>query len=95
MDIAPLSMAESQPKLQEHADRAVMMTAKGKENNKQLLYNNAINTDIGKHLDVIADKQMDKRDELHKQLQQEIKWVQEKHKLLNNLNIRMSISGYK
>ena len=62
MDIAPLSMVMSQPKVQQRADIVVMKTAMdtGKENDKQMIekiHNDAIDTNIGQNLDVIADKQ--------------------------------------
>jgi len=88
MDIAPLSMAMSQPKVQEHADTVLMKMAVdiGKENANQILekINNAAKDhNIGQNIDVIADKQMDKKEELHKQLQKEMKWAQDKQTMLN------------
>ncbi len=88
MDIAPLSMVISQPKIQQRADTVVMKTAidTGKEHGNQIIekiHNDAIDPNIGQNLDVIADNQMDKKEELHKQLQQEMKWAQDKQKMLN------------
>jgi len=94
MDISGLSMEVSQPRVQQHADLVETKLAMntGKENNSQMIekiHNDAIDPNIGQNLDVIADKQMDKKDELHKQLQQEIKWAQEKQKLLNLKEVKM------
>lgn len=76
MDIALLSIAMNQSTIQQHTDTVVTKTAMdtGKV---------AIDPNIGQNLDVIADKQMDKKEELHKQQQQEMKWAQDKQKMLN------------
>jgi tetrahydromethanopterin S-methyltransferase subunit G len=92
MDIAPLSMLESQTKLQERADRVEMNTDTVKENDKQFIKkigNDAIEPNVGQNLDVIADNQIDKKEELYKQLQQEIKWAQDKQKLLNLKEVKL------
>jgi hypothetical protein len=88
MDIAALS------KSQQRADTVETETAMDTrvKNDNQLIkkvHNNAIEPNLGQNLDVLADKQMDKKEELHKQLQREIKWAQEKQKLLNLKEIKM------
>ncbi|MGH4125765.1 MAG: hypothetical protein ACREV6_22880 [Clostridium sp.] len=88
MDVAALSMVK------ERADNVVLKTNidTGEKNNNPMIekkHNDAINPNIGQKLDVIADKQMDKKDELHKQLQQEIKWAQEKQKMLNLKEVKL------
>jgi len=82
MDIAALSKA------QQRADIIETKTAMdtGKENHNQVIektHIDAIDPNIGQNLDVTADNQMDKKEELHKQLQLEIKWAKEKQILLN------------
>jgi len=94
MDISALQKGMTQPMFQERADKIVMMenTDKGKEKDNQVIgkiHNNGKDSDIGHNLDVIADNQMDKEDDLHKQLQQEIKWAQEKQKLLNLKEVKL------
>lgn len=94
MDIAPLSMAISQPKAQQHAVIANMRTTidTGKENVNEMgkdIYNDAVQPNLGQNLDVIADEQMDKKEELHKQLQREMKWAQEKQKMLGVKETKM------
>ncbi|MBZ9688091.1 hypothetical protein G9F72_017295 [Clostridium estertheticum] len=93
MDIAALS------KVQQHADiehagivetKTTMHT--GKENDNQMIekiHNAVEDPNIGQNLDVIADNQKDKKEELHKQLQQEIKWAQEKQKMLNIKEVKL------
>jgi hypothetical protein len=81
-------MVESQPKIQECAYKVEMKTVmdKGKENDKQMIEKKHIDAkdpDIGQKLDVIADNQMDKKDELHIQQQQEMKWARERQIMLN------------
>ena len=94
MDITPLSMAMSQPKVQQHEATVAMETAKDieKEHGNPILdkiRNDAINQNIGRNLDVIADNQMDKKEELHKQLQLEINWAKEKQILLNLKEVKL------
>jgi len=94
MDITAISMVSSQPKVQKRADKVVMKTSMetGTENNNQMIekiHNAAKDTNIGQNLDVIADNQKDKKEELHKQLQQEIKWAQEKQKMLNLKEVKL------
>jgi hypothetical protein len=92
MDITAPLMVENQIKVQERADRVVMMTATGKENEKQLIkkeHNDAIDINVGQNLDVVADKQIDKKDKLHKQLQLEIKWAKEKQIFLNLKEVKL------
>lgn len=88
MDIAALSMVESQEKLQQHADIVVMKKTMdiGKGNDIKLIekiHNVEIDPNVGQNLDVIADNQMDKKEELNKQLQHELKWAQDRQKMLN------------
>ncbi len=78
----------NQSKVQKRDDIVAMETAIdiGVENDKQIIkkiHNDAIDPNIGQHLDVIADRQKDKKEELHKQLQQEMKWAQDRQKMLN------------
>ncbi|MBK5240392.1 hypothetical protein [Clostridium sp.] len=88
MDIAALA------KVQQRADKVEMKTAMdtGEENNNPIIektHIDAIDSNIGQNLDVIADKQMDNKEELHKQLQQEIEWAQEKQKLLKLKEVKL------
>ncbi|MBU3180653.1 YjfB family protein [Clostridium psychrophilum] len=88
MDIAALSMVESQEKLQQHSHIVVMKKTMdiGKGNDIKLIekiHNVEIDPNVGQNLDVIADNQMDKKEELNKQLQQELKWAQDRQKMLN------------
>ena len=88
MDISSLQNVMSQSKIQQHAGTVALETAKDieKEHGNPILdkiRNDAIDSNIGQNLDAIADKQMDNKDELHKQLQQEMKWAKEKQILLN------------
>ena len=94
MDIAPLSIAMGKPKIQQRADIVVMETpmdtGKDKDNRKiEKIHKAAIDPNSGQYLDVIADKQKDKKEEIHKQLQQEMKWAQEKHKMLNVKEVKL------
>ncbi|MCJ7687850.1 MAG: hypothetical protein MUO60_00760 [Clostridiaceae bacterium] len=92
MDITALPMVENLIKDQERAEKVVMMTATGKENEKQLInkeHNDAIDINVGQNLDVVVDKQIDKKDKLHKQLQLEIKWAKEKQILLNIKEVKL------
>lgn len=93
MDIVALSMEVRQPKIQQHHDTVEMKidTDTGKENNNpaEKVHNVVIDPNIGQNLDVIADKQMDKKEELHKQQQQEMKWAQDKQKLLNLKDVKL------
>ena len=82
MDIAAL------PKVQQRADIVETKTAMdtGVKNNNQMIektHIDAIDPNIGQNLDVIADNQMDKNDELHIQQQQEMKWARERQTMLN------------
>ena len=82
MDIAALSKVQQRTDIVE--TEAAMDT--GKENHNQMIekpHNDAIDPNVGQNLDVVADKQIDKKGELHKQLQREIKWAKEKQILLN------------
>jgi len=88
MDIAALS------KVQQHTDivetKTAIDTRKENENQiKEKIHTVALDPNVGQHLDVIADNQMDKKEELHKQLQQEIKWAQEKQILLNLKEVKL------
>ncbi|WP_291637279.1 YjfB family protein [Clostridium sp.] len=88
MDIAALQNVMSQPKIQQHASTVALETTKDieKEHGNPILdkiRNDAIDANIGQNLDAIADKQMDKKDELHKQQQQEMKWARERQIMLN------------
>ena len=88
MDIAALSNVMSQPRIQQHAGTVAIETAMDieKEHGSPILdkiRNDAIDSNIGQILDVIADKQMDKNEERHLQLQQEMKWAREKQTMLN------------
>ena len=88
MDITPLSMAMSQPKIQQHEDTVTIKTTMDieKEHGSPILdkiRKDAIDSNIGQNLDVIADNQMDKKEELHKQQQQEMKWARERQIMLN------------
>ena len=94
MDISALSKGMTQPKSQECADKVEMKTSMdtGKENDDPMIekpHNDAVDPNVGQNLDVVADKQTDKMEELHKQLQQEIKWAQEKQKLLNLKEVKL------
>jgi hypothetical protein len=94
MDISALSKGMTQPMIQERADKVEMKTATDteKENDDPMIekpHNDAVDPNVGQNLDVVADKQMDKMEELHKQLQQEIKWAQEKQKLLNLKEVKL------
>ena len=94
MDIAALAMVGSQPKVQQRIDIVEKNTAMDteKENDSQMIkkiHNVSIDPNIGQNLDVIADNQMDKKEELHKQLQQEMKWAQDKQKLLNLKEVKL------
>ena len=80
--------------VQQRADKVESKTAmgKGNENINQMIekmHNAAKDPNIGQNLDVIADNQKDKKEELHKQLQQEIKWAQEKQKMLNLKEVKL------
>jgi ATP phosphoribosyltransferase len=82
MDIAALS------KVQQRADIVETEKAEdaGKENHNLMIEKtqiDAIDPNIGQNLDVIADNQMDKKEEIHKQLQQEMKWARERQIMLN------------
>jgi hypothetical protein len=88
MDIAALS------KVQQRADIVETETAMdiGKENENQMIektQNDAIDPNIGQNIDVIADNQMDKKEELYKQLQLEIKWAKEKQILINLKEVKL------
>jgi hypothetical protein len=77
MDIAALS------RVQQRVDIVETKTATdaGVKNNNQMIEKTHIDTidpSIGQNLDVTADNQIDKKEELHKQLQQEIKWAKDK-----------------
>ncbi|MBU3155074.1 hypothetical protein [Clostridium estertheticum] len=96
MDISGISMEVSLPIVQQHPDAVVMKTDTGKdlgkENDKQMIekvHNDAIDSNSGQNLDVIADKQMDKKEELHKQQQQEMKWAQDNQKMLNVKEVKL------
>lgn len=94
MDISALSMEMNQPKIQQYHGRVLLKTDMdtGKENDNQIKEkrkNDVIDPNIGQNLDVIADKQMDKKEELHKQQQQEMKWAQEKQKMLNLKEVKL------
>jgi hypothetical protein len=94
MDIAALPNVMTSSKVQECADNGEIKTDMdvGKENNNQMIekkHNDAIDPNIGQNLDVIADNQMDKKEELHKQLQLEIKWAKEKQILLNLKEVKL------
>ncbi|MBW9170644.1 YjfB family protein [Clostridium estertheticum] len=74
MDIASLSMEVNQSKINQYHGIVVMKTDTdtGKENDNQIkekIKNDGIDPNIGQNLDVIADKQMDKKEKIHKQLQ--------------------------
>ena len=88
MDITALSNIMSQPSIQQHAATVAIDTDVDieKEHGSPILdkiRNDAIDSNIGQNLDVIADKQMDKKEELHKQQQQEMKWARERQTMLN------------
>ncbi|MGH4121128.1 hypothetical protein [Clostridium sp.] len=88
MDIAALS------KVQQRADiikTEAAMDTEVKNNNqmKEKTHIDAIDPNIGQNLDVIADNQIDKKEELHKQLQREIKWAKEKEILLNLKEVKL------
>jgi hypothetical protein len=94
MDISALSKGMTQPMIQERADKVVMKTTMDteKENDDPTIekpHNDAVDPNIGQNLDVVADKQIDKMEELHKQLQQESKWAQDKQKLLNLKEVKL------
>jgi hypothetical protein len=82
MDITALSTVQQRADILEA--EAAMDT--GKENHNQMIektHIDAIDPNSGQNLDVIADKQMDKKDELHIQQQQEMKWARERQIMLN------------
>ena len=88
MDIATIPNVMSQPKIQQHAGTVALKSAIDieKEHGSPILdkiRNDAIDYNIGQNLDVIADKQMDKKEELHKQQQQEMKWARKRQIMLN------------
>jgi len=88
MDIAPLSLVINKPKVQQRFDIGVNESAINieKQHGSPILdkiRNDAIDYNIGQNLDVIADKQMDKKEELHKQQQQEMKWARKRQIMLN------------
>lgn len=88
MDIAALS------RVQQRADivEAKMAMDTGVKNNNPIIEKTHIDAkdpNIGQNLNVIADDQMDKKEELHKQLQQEIKWAKEKQILLNLKEVKL------
>ena len=88
MDIAPLSFVINQPKVQQRSDIGVNESEINieKEHGSPILdkiRNDAKESNIGQNLDVIADNQMDKKEELHKQQQQEMKWARERQIMLN------------
>ncbi|MCB2294293.1 YjfB family protein [Clostridium algoriphilum] len=94
MEIAPLSMVMNQSKVQKRDDIVAGETAMDtvKENVNTMIekiHNISIDPNIGRNLDVIADKQMDKKEELHKQLQQEMKWAQDRQKMLNVKEVKL------
>lgn len=94
MDIAGQSMEVRQSRVQQHTDIVETTTAidTGVKKNNQMTekpHNDAIDPNVGHNLDVIADNQIDKKEELHKQLQQEIKWAQDKQKLLNLKEVKL------
>ncbi|MGH4121120.1 hypothetical protein [Clostridium sp.] len=88
MDIAALS------KVQQRADiveiKSPMDLQKENANpNIERIRNVAIDSNLGQKLDAIADNQMDKKEELHRKLQQEIKWAKEKQILLNLKEVKL------
>ena len=88
MDIATLPNVMSQPKIQQHAGTVALETAmdiEKKHGNPIMdkIHNDAIDSNSGQNLDVIADKQLDKKEELHKQLRKEMKWALDKQTMLN------------
>ncbi|MBX4265174.1 hypothetical protein [Clostridium estertheticum] len=87
-------MEVSLPVVQQHPDTIVMKTATelGKEKDKQMIekvHNAAIDFNVGQNLDVIVDRQMDKKEELHKQQHQEMKWAQDKQTMLNVKEVKL------
>ncbi|MBU3098610.1 MULTISPECIES: hypothetical protein [Clostridium] len=91
MDIESLSMVVSQPNLQRNDDRVVINTDKdaGKENDKQMVHNDAVDPNIGQNLDVVAGVQKDKNEEVNRQLQQELKWAKDRQKMLNVKEVKL------
>jgi len=86
MDIASLSIGMSESNVKA-AGIAVINTAMdtGKENDNQnveKIHNVATDPNIGQHLDVIAAGQKDKKEELNRKQQQELKWAQEKQMMM-------------
>ena len=93
MDIAELSMV-NQTNIQEYSTKAVEKTAAdtGKENDNQIInkiHTGSIDPNLGQTIDVYADEQMEDKEELNKQLQLEMKWQQERQKLLNIKEVKL------
>ena len=89
MDIAELSMI-NQANIHEYSTKAVVNTAD--EHDKQIINNKhtvSLDPNLGQNIEVFADEQMDKRDDLNKQLQLEMKWEQERLKLLNIKEVKL------
>jgi len=90
MNIAAISIEMNQP--------AVMKTGteKASENTNQIMEgkNDTLkDPNLGQNLDVIAGEQVDKDEELNremaKQVQQELKWAQDRQKMLNMKEVKM------
>jgi len=93
MDIAELSMV-NQANIQEYSSKVVVNTAAdaSKEHDKQMInkkHTVSLDPNLGQNIDVFADEQMDKKEVLNKQLQQEMKWEQERLKLLNIKEVKL------
>ena len=54
-----------------------------------MVKNISVDPDLGQNIDVFADEEMDKKEELNKQLQQEMKWEQERLKMLNIKEVKL------
>ena len=93
MDIAELSMV-NQANVQEYSSKAVVNTATdtGNEHDKKMInkiYTGSIDPNLGQSIDIYADEQMEDKEELNKQLQLEMKWAQERQKLLNIKEVKL------
>ena len=94
MDVAALSMVMSQAKVQESAGIAVMKMAMdtGKDNATkvtEMMTNAAINPNIGQIFDAMAQLQMNEKEELIQELQQELQWVKYRQKMLDMMEEKL------
>jgi len=93
MDISALSIGISQSNVKV-ADLAQIKTTMdtGKENDDQMvekIQNVATDPNMGQNLDVIASQQKDRNEELNRRQLQELKWAQEKQKMMSIKETKM------